>query len=81
MGGQRKRGLAWWSGPSKIKGGNWVLTQDNCNPNTNFISFLPRGYQCVPYPPQQAAEEGISASLTDEETEAQRGQDLLRRYI
>lgn len=31
----------------------------------------------MPYPPQQVAEEGIIDGLTDEETGAQGGQDLL----
>lgn len=65
--GHRKQELAWLPGPSKSKGGDWALTQNSDNPNTSPISYVSWGYQYVPCPPQQAAEEGISASLTDEE--------------
>lgn len=44
------------------------------------MCLVGRGYQCVPYPPQQAAEEGNTDGLPEEETGAQGDQDLLPGY-
>lgn len=44
---QRKQELAWLPGPSKSKGGDWALTQNNDNPNTSPVTYVSWGYQCV----------------------------------
>ena len=43
MEGQRKQELAWLPGPSKSKGGDWALTQNNYNPNPSPIFCVSLG--------------------------------------